>query len=160
MWQYGILDGLETNNDVSSTCPNDVNRLWRSCTLELELGYALDALDEWQLHFGEERHADSASTGSPCSACPMYVGLYILRRLKLHDQVNFRDIEPASCHIRRYQTLKLPLFEALERHLSLLLWDVAMKDLRLLLQVRLSVDLVGFLLCLAEDDGSAVASTV
>jgi hypothetical protein len=48
----------------------------------------------------------------------------------------------------------------LESDLPLLLGDVSVKNLSLLLQVGFEQDLIGLFLCLTENDGSAVSSSI
>lgn len=90
----------------------------------------------------------------------MYIGLYIFWRLKLDNQVDFGDVETSCCHVCRDKALEFPFLEALERHLPLLLRNISMEHMRLLLQIGLGEYFICLLLRLAEDDGSAVESTV
>jgi len=112
------------------------------------------------LCFGVEGEADSALARSASPARPVDIGVHFFGRFQLDDEVDFGDVEAASCHVCGNQALEFPLLEALEGDLSLFLGDVAVQHLRLLLEIGLEKDLIGFLLCLAEDDGAAVATSV
>ena len=58
----------------------------------------------------------------------MDIGFDILRRLKLNDKVNIRDVKSSSSNISGHEYIELSLLESSESHFSLLLSDISMKD--------------------------------
>jgi len=90
----------------------------------------------------------------------MDIGIHILGRGKLDDEIDFGDIETSGSNVGSDQTLELTSSESLESDFSLLLGDITMKDLALLLDVGLQHDFVGLLLGFCEDNGSAMLTSV
>lgn len=78
----------------------------------------------------------------------------------MYDQVNFWDIEASGSNVGGNETFEFTLFESLESDLPLFLRDVTVEDLGLLFEVGFEKDFVGFLFGLAEDNSSAVSSSV
>lgn len=78
----------------------------------------------------------------------------------MDDQIDLGNVETSGSNIGGDQTFKFTLFKSLESDLPLLLGDVSMEDLGFLFQVSLQEDLVGFLFGLAENDGSAMSSSI
>lgn len=72
-----------------------------------------------------------ASSGG--SSGSMDIGLSILWRLNLNDEINIGDIETSGSNVSGYQNLELLLLESFEGNLSLLLCDITMHNLNLIL---------------------------
>ncbi len=109
---------------------------------------------------GVKSDTNSTFTGSSCSTGPVNVGIDFFGWFKLDNQVNFRDVESSCCDIGGNEALELTLLKCLESDLPLFLWDVSVKDLGLLLEIGFKQDFIGFLFGLAENDGSAVSSSI
>lgn len=90
----------------------------------------------------------------------MNIGLHVLGRLQLYNEVHLGNVEPSCCDVGCDEALEFALLKGFEGDFALLLGDVAVEDLGLLLEVGFEDDFVGLLFGLAEDDGSAVPPAV
>ena len=88
----------------------------------------------------------------------MDVGLGLLGRLQLDDEVDIGDVEASGSDVGGDKHAELALLEALHRHFSLVLGDVTVHHLDVLLDLVRQKKGVGVGLSLGEDDDLATLS--
>ena len=149
------MDLLKVVTDVHGARLDHVLGLGHSNALKFDAGLGLDLLDE---HLGLARVEGNAGTTGSCSrrsSTPVDVGLGLLGRLDLDDQVDVGDVEAARCDISSDQDSELAFLEALHGHFSLVLGDVAVHHLDVLLDLVREEEGVGVGLRLGEDNDLA-----
>lgn len=105
-------------------------------------------------------NANSTFTSSSCSTRSMDIGINFFWGLKLHNQIDFGEIQSSCSNISSNETFKFSLFEGLEGNFSLLLGDVSMQNLGFLLQISFKQNFIGLPLSLAKDDCTTVSSSI
>jgi len=85
----------------------------------------------------------------------MNISFSVLGWLDLHDKVDAGDIESTRRDICGNQHAEFLLLEALERHFTLILSNVAVHDLNIILDFLREKQIVGLLLRLSENNNLA-----
>jgi len=88
-----VVDLFKVGADVHGAGLDHVLRLGAANSVQLDASLGLDLLNQ---HLGLDRvECDTSTTGSSsgCSTTPMDVGLGLLGRLKLDDEVDVGDVE-------------------------------------------------------------------
>jgi hypothetical protein len=93
---------------------------------------------------GVEGDTGTSPTGSGSTTCSMDVGLSILRRLHLDDQVNVGDVESSRGHIGGNQNAELVFLESLQSDFSLVLSNISVHNLDVILNFIREKELISF----------------
>ena len=107
---------------------------------------------------GVESDALSRGTSSSSTTGPVDVGLSLLGRLHLDDEVDVGDVKTSGGDVSGDKNLELALLESLHGDLSLVLSDVSMHDLDVVLDLVRQEEAVGVSLRLGEHDHLATLS--
>ena len=107
--------------------------MWHTDLLEYDTCLVFDQLDEHFLFERVERDAFAAASCTSRTAGPVNVGLSVLGRLNLHDEVYTWDVKATGGYISGHKHAELLLLEALEGHFTLVLCDIAVHDFNVFL---------------------------
>lgn len=134
--------------------------LRRGNLAEFHLSELLNALNESSLSFRVEGYADAFLSGAAGSSSSVNVGVDVLGRIALDNQVDLGKIQPSGGDVGGDQTFEFAALEAFEANRPLLLRDVAVQRLGFGRQLGLEDDFVAVPLGLAKDDSSAMPAAM
>jgi hypothetical protein len=95
----------------------------------------LNVLNELLLLNSVESNACSRATSSSSSSRSVNVGLSVLWRLNLHNEINTRNIKSTGSNISSNQYTELFILKSLQSDFTLILSNVSMHDLNVFLDL-------------------------